>query len=296
MTPCNAGVVVVVNAQMIDCLICHESVKIPVRFRCFSCCGGSDKETDCYSIVRVCMHCADGYLELHTVQSKRARTRKCLLCDAVAHPRNIRAATEAYEKDFLIMSLDPRPHACPRGCSFVGIQCDLNRHMNEKCPLRMIQCPLQGCGWYQWGEEAAHRYDCVAYTPCTMCTSAVPKDEFEEHLKTNHQIVKCRYCTNMFKEDNVAQHGEICIHRPIDCPVCESRMQICIMDAHLMNHIRTLRNRMHKEEDELIKFRGVSPPILQKIDTLSHNITQLYLHIHRLRLVVRCNTAGLKIA
>lgn len=171
-----------------ECAICKEYVRVPVRFKCFPC-DRNVYEPTCNSVLRVCMHCAREYLQLNQPRHKRAPWKRCLLCHEQTSPALLNAKT-AYEKDYLLMSLDKRTDIpCPYDdCIFQGNQNELDRHMRMECPYRITFC--NNCRLFYVSEQwTSHRDVCKGWQSCGICKEFLPRRELAEHQWSVHRIV-----------------------------------------------------------------------------------------------------------
>ena len=228
--------------EKIQCLICHDDVRVPVFFTCFPCPRVRGKP-GCHSTRRVCLLCARAYLDLNKPISQRRACVKCILCSTKAYPKKIHKAEDAYEKDFMYMSIDKRAdyecfHA-NQGCRFQGTQNELDRHIQTQCVYRMTSCR---CGvLYRVVDGPSHFVACPYFTPCPLCEQTVSNGVFDEHLLSEHHKVICRHvgCTDLldpaYKE---AHENAECRYRGIVCDCCSELKRVCDMPDHLSFHVR----------------------------------------------------------
>lgn len=219
----------------IQCCICHESVRVPVRFTCFPCKTPPGKPS-CNSITRVCLACAREYLQLNKKRSERTTYRKCLTCPATVRCSNL-CAMNSYEKDFLMMSYDQRDdYQCFYDqCPFRGTQNDLDHHTQSECPFRIVSCRL--CkSYYQAKDEVNHIPACPERFCCFSCQNYVPFQEQKEHYM-GHNLKQCRYCSQWVQCDVFSQHNSVCPDRPHDCLYCHKSLQRQKMYDHLVGHV-----------------------------------------------------------
>lgn len=287
----------------VECVICQEHPRIPVRFTCFPCSRQDNDHRTCHSLLRTCMYCADRYLQLNDVPRDRPLSKRCLTCSSLVHPRSIYKA-DAYVKDYLLMSLDMGDYECPNsvfGCSFSGKQCDLDHHLKNSCDHRLMQCPgngLSACGSYRMSDEIGHQRVCVRYKLCNICNEAVLRTDVQNHMMVQHQMIECPHCKEMHKEDKMEQHAKTCIHRRVPCGICSTTLPFCVMANHVASHIRSMTARLHKMENELVeKYRVVNDTadLQTSIKEMSDKIVQYQQLIHKIRLTVKFNAVGIDI-
>jgi uncharacterized coiled-coil protein SlyX len=219
------------------------------------------------------------------------------------HPRSIYTKADAYVKDYLLMSLDTAEHECPNsvfGCLFYGKQCDLDHHLKNSCDHRLIQCPGNGlscCGSYRISDEAMHQRVCVRYKICTICNEAVLRVDMQDHMMTEHHMVECPHCKNMHKQEEMEQHTKTCVFRRVSCCICSTAMPLRNMPGHVAIHIRTMTTRLNKLENELVeKYKAENTDNLQTaIKEMSDKIVQHQQIVHKIRLTVKFNAAGIDI-
>lgn len=219
----------------IQCCICHDHVRVPVRFTCFPCKTQPGKPS-CNSITRVCLLCAREYLQLNKKRSDRTTHRKCLTCPAQVRCSTL-CAINSYEKDFLMMTHDKREdYKCFHDdCSFKGTQNGLDHHIQTECPYRIISC--QYCKlYYQAMEETTHITTCPEYSCCFYCKKYIPKQEERRHYK-EHNLQNCRYCYKWVHNDVYIQHKNTCPEKPYECVYCHKNFQRKHIYDHLVEHV-----------------------------------------------------------
>lgn len=219
----------------IQCSICHESVRVPVRLTCFPC-DVKPGQPSCNSITRVCLCCAREYLQLNKKRGDRIAIRKCLTCPATVQCAHL-SSYNSYEKDFLIMSLDTRDdYQCPHECSFQGTQNNLNHHLHSECPRRIVFCKL--CrAVYPAEDENAHAAVCPERFCCVKCNEHIPIYEQKAHYQDMHDMQKCRFCHELVESNGFSAHYEACPERPRDCPQCGRPVARCQLYDHMVAHI-----------------------------------------------------------
>jgi len=229
------------------CMICQESVRVPVRFM-FPCKNDSG-DLSCNSIQRYCLPCARGYLGLDKLIDDRDLSVKCPLCPATLDPRRLTPA-RAFEKDFLLMEIDPKSdYPCFWECGFVGRQRDLEKHILNDCQYRIMSCEL--CmETYSASEESTHRAVCRQRVFCAMCDDYIPSNGFMTHMYEEHQLICCDHCHTLAFIDDMSSHLDVCPSRPVQCVYCGECFTASTYQNHLLYHIRSLRVRLHQLKSE----------------------------------------------
>lgn len=172
---------------MLDCAICKDLVSVPVRLKCFPCDTRRNGPT-CNSVIRVCLSCARGYLQLNTPREERDLWRKCLVCSSFTAPPLLNAKS-AYEKDYLVMSMDKRTDIeCPHeGCSFTGNQNELDRHLGTECTFRVAYC--QDCReFYRCDKWETHCKTCRGWRECILCKKKLRRRDLRQHQQHDHNL------------------------------------------------------------------------------------------------------------
>ena len=207
--------------NMTECCICQGHVRVPVRFTCFDCCTRMDPP-NCHSVMRVCLYCAQEYLELNKQPHLRPVVKKCLTCPCFAYPRQL-SFTNAFEKDFLLMSMDTRTDIQCQ-CGFIGNQNELDRHSGKDCSFRLVLQPV-----------------CITMTKhegrCKICTMYVTN--MEDHLLYQHKYIRCPFCKIMVQESYFTIHYNECPENRIPCNTCKHAIPANRMKKHLQDHMQT---------------------------------------------------------
>lgn len=228
----------------IQCPICHSECRIPVRFKCFPCPNDPGKP-NCSSVIRVCLSCAREYLQLNKPRSHRVEERKCLLCPAVCAPRRLNA-TLAYEKDFLIMTMDTNTYSCfhsEQGCDFTGRQNELDRHIQHECPHRTIFCTYCNT-FYMARDMDTHKRECSGWFLCHYCQQYVQVEKMDAHYREHH-VERCNQCGEFVSSGDLQQHKHTrCLFRNVECTLCNTRMYACLLRDHLHKHLSDARQRI----------------------------------------------------
>ncbi len=123
------------------CLICRESVRVPVI----------PKLTHCLCKHIVCLTCYRDFLSLNRERNDRVNRRCFYNCDGELLTRNLNARS-AYTKNYDLMTIiDNNPQlygfengvpCCKQGCNVVlNSQYDLEQHLFRYCLYSTTQCP-----------------------------------------------------------------------------------------------------------------------------------------------------------
>lgn len=231
----------------VQCCICHENVRVPVRFICFQC-KNEPGHPSCNSITRICLLCAREYLELDKKRTERIFYRKCLTCPALVKCSTL-SALNSYEKDFFIMSRDSKEdYPCfydQDGCRFIGTQNELDQHIQHECLLRVISCRYCRT-YYQAKDEDDHVLQCKERFHCSFCLEYIPLEKEKDHFLEFHQQQKCPYCCRYRPSVSFDRHLVECPERPRECLCCHEKIIKHQMHDHLLEHIisyeKTIRN------------------------------------------------------
>lgn len=229
----------------VQCCICHDSVRVPVRFICFPC-KNEPGQPSCNSITRVCLACAREYLQLNKKRDDRVYSRKCLTCPAMVRCSQL-SAVNSYEKDFFMMSHDGKEdYHCfheNEGCHFKGTQNQLDHHIQTECPHRTISCRY--CRLYYLAlEEMDHVPECPQRFQCPCCLDYVPLQEEKEHFLKQHHKRKCSHCRCYTPVHIYEQHISECPERPQECVYCHERVARQVMYDHLVGHVLSCENNI----------------------------------------------------
>lgn len=254
----------------VQCCICHENVRVPVRFVCFPC-KNEPGQPSCNSITRVCLACAREYLQLNKKRNDRVYSRKCLTCPVMVRCSQL-SADNSYEKDFFMMSHDGKEdYHCfheNEGCHFQGTQNQLDHHIQSECPYRTISCRYCRM-YYQAHEEMAHITECPQRFQCFSCSEFIPIQEEKDHFLKQHHQRQCLYCRRYISIHNYEQHACECPERPQKCVHCQEIIAKQAMYDHLVDHVLSC-------EDNVRHYTNA-------IQVLSTQISKLVKEIHRCR-------------
>jgi len=194
----------------IECLICHEPPTIPVHMTAFECKPDPCTGQKCGSLSVVCLLCAVRFMKLDVPPEKRAITApRCPLCRS--GKKFFMYPEDAYQVDFLYMSMDTQILSCPLCPSFTGTQTDVYRHLRRDCPGWKIMCTEDGCRqFYPRGEQETHQNTtCKGFTTCKMCSSRVRHDHYLRHVVVHHpdSFLTCVSCTERVRARESVDHS-----------------------------------------------------------------------------------------
>lgn len=260
------------------CTICHEKPLFPVRFQCFPCSSSNNThKKNCSTLVMVCMHCADRYLELDKIPEERSFSKRCLFCDKTVHPFALDKES-AYEIMYPLMDLDDSTYSCRHlGCFYEGSHLDLLDHMQNQCEYRKVRC--RECFIeYQHVFEEMHKMNQPCHTQCSVCDDYIPTQRFTQHMeddhahyahcsecdeyifqfsygfhmKEKHQARECRYCGKWIphSEENHVDKCEGVMECPLCCCIIPTFLLSKEVSLHLQAH-RTLNDTLLQKYQEL---------------------------------------------
>lgn len=232
---------------MIPCIICLNTCRIPVRLVCFPCNTFTPHRPNCSNIRRVCLSCAKKYLHLEKKKVERPASVKCLICSTTCNPRYLNNVNDIYEKDFLLMQLDPRDdYDCEnQGCSFRGHQFELYEHLQFECLYRMIQC--DGCKEScPYKDEILHKSLCTYYVECSKCPEYILKTALKKHYSEVHSLVECNDCHELMSSDGHHQHSLVCPELLLHCDICSHSYKRKDKRQHIIEDLDKLhQERLH---------------------------------------------------
>lgn len=247
----------------LQCYICHDRVRIPVRFTCFPC--PKTNQPSCNSMIRVCIQCAKEYLQLNKAVAKRTATRKCLVCPSTIQCKDIRLLG-SFEKDYLVMRFDKDDdYACfheDKGCGFKGTQVALDHHLQQECQFREVSC--KHCKKiYFFPNEEKHKARCAAQTRCKYCSEFVPIRELEDHVLTVHGLTRCKDCSIYVPTHSIKDHANKCPFHKEQCPHCKGKVLAQEFQSHLSRHIKELQVEIERYT-KAVDNRVASMDVLSK--------------------------------
>lgn len=246
------------------CSICHDNVRVPVRFTCFPC-KNEPGRPSCNSITRICLHCAREYLQLNKKRSDRISSRKCITCPATVRCSNLQAIT-SYEKDFFMMAHDPHnQYSCfhdKQGCDFQGTQNQLDHHLQTECRFRIISCRLCKL-YYQALQEEHHLSSCPERFCCFHCEEFVPYQEERQHY-LGHDLKKCPYCYQWVSCLTFEDHCTTCPECPRECSYCHKRLPKRQLYEHLVGHIDLFQKIIVQNNQTNNELLGIIPMLLEE--------------------------------
>lgn len=225
---------------MIQCEICLQECKIPVKIICFPCSFNHSK-INCYSMKRFCLKCVRSYFELHLEKNERMEYKRCLYCQSYVNPQ-ILSSRQIYEKDFLIMSFDSSIYNCIHDkCDFKGTQLEINQHLKNCCYtiLKCKECDEK----YQYMNHIQHLQSCSWHIVCDICEEYVPYRLYDKHLNDQHEMQTCYYCDEIILNQNMLHHiNDECEYRPIKCKYCIDYYEMMNEKEHLHKHLQNKNN------------------------------------------------------
>lgn len=250
------------------CRICHEHVKVPVKFTCFPCRTQHGRPA-CNSLIRVCLLCARLYLQLNLPKNRRNPTKRCLTCPATIRPSTL-TAVSAYEKDFMLMNADNRTDIpCAHegdGCLMKGTQNELDHHLSNDCVYRTISCKY--CKTY-FRAHQDHLKDCPACITCRLCSSRIEKNDYGQHMIRIHDSFCCGDCGTIIPKEQTDVHKkQDCPFRKQTCLFCDTHVYAKFYKKHIVEHI-TVSLKAISEATEKIK---VHTSDLEKLNAMLENI------------------------
>lgn len=231
----------------LSCAICLEKPLIPVRFRCFH--PGFEKNCDSFSVV--CARCADAYLEFDPFVRRAVNNKKCMYCDVHCDIAALKRE-ECYEKQYLLMKMDPASYTCPQCSEFEGVQLDLDAHMCNECPLRLVECAQ--CPFSCPAREMEyHKKECEGHFQCRFCRKSLPLRQEEHHMTDRHHQTRCRFCRAWIAARNMKSHLQFrCIYEE-NCFLCNQKVHASKIYNHYMTHYRMLNQEIDRI-NALIQF------------------------------------------
>lgn len=247
------------------CSICHEDVRVPVRFTCFPC-RVLPGRPSCNAVLRVCLFCAREYLDLNTEQTVRAYERKCLLCPAICSPRTLNAQ-RAFEKDYLWMNLDSKTYSCfykTEGCCFEGNQNELDRHLQYDCDFRIEFC-LDCLQPYPFRQKDLHFSSCSARTKCPVCPEFILLTDIHSHLIMKHSVVYCKDCKDLIRIPELDDHKKVCPCRKIQCSICSKKIDCKRYWTHLRQHFDDILKEITSLSREIQKRNDLLNSLLEEL-------------------------------
>lgn len=235
-----------------SCVLCLDPIRIPVELTCFPCSGPHTTHRHCYSIHRVCLHCARQYLQLNEPRHKRKTSLRCLFCPATANPQTLNAEN-SYKKDYRMMAMDRScEYKCihdHRRCAFKGTQIELEKHVQTACEYRMCFCT--DC-MVRYRANSHHIFVCKARVTCRECGDRILKTQCDLHFEREHHQRKCVYCRKMYDMDYIRDHEKRgCLQRPIPCSVCDIEYKSVDMYNHLRDHLSCCHDTIQKIKNQM---------------------------------------------
>jgi len=258
------------------CPICMDRPLLPVKLRSnlFRCKRHPGKPS-CHDVTRLCLFCARKYLHMDKPMEERPETIKCLTCPKQVDPRRIRRPDFAYERDWMLMAMDTqKDHKCfysPDGCSFVGDQSQLLRHIQTQCSYRLTGCK---CGKiYPLHRMREHVHNCSLYRRCYFCNETeevfIQIDQVVHHVENVHHMKYCfnNGCTLTVPIHEYKNHCEQqCIFRIVQCAICDQSFMFHSLKTHMYDH---LQNYNLDLQNKITEMRSIELDIHNTIGILS---------------------------
>lgn len=252
----------------ITCTICLEPPVIPVRLKCFPCGASKQGERSCDSITRVCLTCAVGFLQLQEPPEKRAINKKCLTCAKSCRPSTLMNMNMAFEKDFLLMSLDGEHRfKCPgwEVCNFEGNHNEVERHFSSHCARGFEYC--RHCRHYIFRGDGDHKKSCPLFVRCRVCDIHLSVDDTHSHYRDTHGKEFCPSCVAWY--DLTHNHRLHCPLRPVECRECHQKIPHLKRREHWEEHIKKQafiveESRRYSERHEEILAEMKTAPLCER--------------------------------
>lgn len=258
--------------MVLQCPICLENVLIPVEITIFPC--TKNQGMHCFSMNRICEACAILYCEQDKPRSERSESKKCIFCDCFVNLQLV--ISIPYKKDYLSMSQDLRPDiSCPC-CEFKGTHIELDRHMNQDCPLRIETCM---CGKKDARKiicGSDHQQHCSFFQQCTHCQEYISIHNYQKHLSNDHCLNYCKLCNEAFPSHLLNHLEKECKMRIIPCTHCSREIIAFNYFDHLIMHTNEAKRRIEllqemKESEILLYHKFTSE--LEKLYEYTYGCT-----------------------
>lgn len=198
------------------CLICHDSIVIPVSIVAFKCVSSG------MCTYTVCLTCARDYLELNKSYRDRSSEVRCLTCQERIRLDGLNS--KAYTVNYHVMKyLDViiGNVSCPRCLEYKGTQKQIEEHLKSSCSERTL--------------------------PCSFCRNMIKFKDTDGHMKVCPDVAKCQWCSHPYfpyisTKDVVhpEQIKHICPLAVHKCAYCEREMSVDDYIDHMLNHISQL--------------------------------------------------------
>jgi len=215
-----------------NCIICLDSIFIPVEFICFSC--YKNTEINCSSLVRVCLKCANHFLQLDRNIDERDFYKKCIYCPSLTYLHKLHFEN-AYKKDFLLMMNDSNAYPCPYCFVFSGTQIEIEHHLEKECPKYYILCECKKV--FIKEDFYFHLFQCNKHISCPLCKKFILKRKMMEHMSFLHHHVFCNLCKLFIPKDGFDLHIENeCPERLVICAFCLQLVVYSKYKDHLFDH------------------------------------------------------------
>jgi len=241
-----------------NCCICMERCLIPVEIICFPCYRLN--QLGCSSFCRICIMCANHFLQLDMHQEQRDFVKKCIYCPATI-PLHLLSNDKAFRVDYSLMLLDSKPnHICPFCLNYTGNQIMLHHHLEKECPKFPKQCECKKVFLKQ--DFYFHLFTCPSHIHCPLCTKYISKLVYNDHLKTIHAYDSCPHCEQFISTEFLINHTEnICPLRPVICTFCFKLLKYNQYHSHLNLHLNETINEMRdikqKYQECYVKYKEI---------------------------------------
>lgn len=244
------------------CCICLEDLILPVEFSCFSCHHNS--QINCSSFSRVCMHCANQYLQLDMDPEKRDFYKKCLFCPHHAYLPSIRRK-DAYRRDFALMVRSAAQRfLCPFCHEFQGEQLAIHHHTELECPDYHLECSCNKV--LRRRDFYFHLFQCPDHSKCSKCSLYIQKTILNNHMREVHEHLSCPRCKVFVHIDSLDEH------LLTYCPMREQICQFCLLMVPFKNyrgHLTTHLNNLQSELEQVsVSYKSLMEKYTQIVSLL----------------------------
>lgn len=67
-----------------------------------------------------------------------------------------------------------------------------------------------------------HEAFCARFmTKCEKCEEFFRKSEMKSHEEEEHIQIECKFCQKLVEKSGIKVHEEICLNKPVSCPICK---------------------------------------------------------------------------
>lgn len=223
-----------------NCIICLENLFLPVEIICFGC--YKNYEINCSSLSRICLKCANTFLQLDKNIEDRDYYKKCIYCSSLCYLHKINCKN-AFKKDFYSMIKDTNIYNCPYCFAFTDDQISICNHLEKDCPKYYVLCDCKKI--FIREDFYFHLFSCPKYSFCNICKKYVNKNIFNNHMQNEHDYIYCNLCKDYFKKLLFENHIENeCPERLIVCTFCLQLIIYKDYKKHLLDHRIDLLNNL----------------------------------------------------